>query len=323
MTMKKRIVFIVPYFGKLPDYFQLFLNSCSYNRKYDWIIFSDDESKYQYPSNVHLIKMTFEQCREIIQSKFNFEITLPTPQKLCDYKCAYGYLFSDYLKEYDWWGHCDLDQIFGNLANFISEEMLDKYDKIGSIGHMTLYKNTVANNMVFMSTNRYREVFTSGRGYGFDEWLPDNINEIYLKSEKPVFYENMGADINSYKMTFQTVHFDVENRVYNKSKIPNSIFQMDKGHIYQVYIENKETKKKEYPYVHLQKRRMKDCRKEKRKDSYYIVPNKFIDGAEQECFLIRRASVWKLFNLQFFRVKIKSLKYRIKNADWEFTNVFK
>ena len=125
-----KIALIVPYFGTLPDYFQLFLDSCAWNPGFDWLIFTDDHRPFRYPKNVRKIPMTFEGCKALIQSRFDFEIALPTAQKLCDYKCAYGYIFREYLEGYDWWGHCDLDQIFGNLGAFITEEMLHTYDKV-------------------------------------------------------------------------------------------------------------------------------------------------------------------------------------------------
>lgn len=100
-----KIAIIIAYFGKLPEYIQLFLDSCKLNYGFEWLIFSDDDTTYNYPSNVHLIKMNFGECKKLIQSKFDFEITLSKPQKLCDYKCAYGVIFEDYIQDYDWWGH--------------------------------------------------------------------------------------------------------------------------------------------------------------------------------------------------------------------------
>ena len=31
---------------------------------------------------------------------------------------------------YDFWGHCDMDLIWGDIRNFITEDVLSKYDKI-------------------------------------------------------------------------------------------------------------------------------------------------------------------------------------------------
>ena len=78
-----KIAIIIAYFGKLPEYIQLFLDSCKLNYGFEWLIFSDDDTTYNYPSNVHLIKMNFGECKKLIQSKFDFEITLSKPQKLC------------------------------------------------------------------------------------------------------------------------------------------------------------------------------------------------------------------------------------------------
>lgn len=320
--MKNKVAFVIPYFGQLPNYFQLFLDSCSFNPEFEWHIFSDDTSLYNYPANVHFIKMNFDECRDLIQSKFEFEIKLHKPQKLCDYKCAYGYIFSDYLSEYTWWGHCDLDQIFGDIGSFITEDMLNRYHKIGSIGHLTLYRNTTENNVLFMSTQRYREVFTTEVGCGFDEWLPDNINELYLQSKQLVYYDNLGADLNPYKTTFETVHFDIKSRRYICSDIHNSIFHIRKGHVYQLYFVDSKIQEREYLYVHLQKRKMKDCRSSNSGD-YYVVPNHFVDASNRPQSLISKVNIFQLFNFQFFRVKMNSLKYRIKNSDWQFTSVFK
>ena len=65
-----KVAIIVPYFGTLPNYFQLFLDSCESNRKFEWLIFSDDTTRFHYPKNVPFTKMSFQECRELVQSKF-------------------------------------------------------------------------------------------------------------------------------------------------------------------------------------------------------------------------------------------------------------
>ena len=258
---------------------------------------------------------------------FDFEITLSKPQKLCDYKCAYGVIFEDYIQDYDWWGHCDLDQIFGNLNMFVTEDMLRKYDKLFSLGHLSLYKNSYKNNRIFMGKIegkiRYKEVFVTERGCGFDEWLPGNVNDIYMQTNSPIMLENIGADINPYKTSFETVSFDINERCYKSNLIRNSIFEVAKGHLFQIYSVNGELHTREFPYVHLQKRKMRDLRKNKNSDNYYLIPNCFIDKDINPSVLLRVCTIWRVFNYQFFRVKINSLKYRFKNSDWKFTNVFK
>lgn len=325
--MKNRVALIVPYFGKLPDYFQVFLDSCSWNSSFDWLVFSDDVTEYCYPNNVHFHYMTFEECKELVQSRFDFTITLHKHQKLCDYKCAYGYIFSDYIRKFDWWGHCDLDQIFGDLSAFVTEEKMAKYVKIYSLGHLTLYRNTEENNKRFFTPlngyERYREVFTTEKGCGFDEWLPKNINDIYLECDAPAYYINECADVNPYYTAFRLTFFDVSSRSYMHSTIKNSLFEWNKGKVYQVYLEKGKLCRKEYPYVHLQKRKMKDCRNRKDAERYYIVPNRFLDWHENAVNILHGLQWKTFFNTQFFKVKWKSLQYRIKCRDWERNSIFR
>lgn len=321
-----KIALIVPYFGKLPNYFQLFLDSCACNPGFDWLIFTDDGRPFRYPENVHKLPMSFSECKALIRSRFDFEIALPTPQKLCDYKCAYGYIFQDYLNGYAWWGHCDLDQIFGDLGAFVTEEMLHSYDKIGSLGHLTLYRNTPDNNRVFMNPlkgrARYREVFTTERGCAFDEWLPDNINDIYLESGRPLSLDNPGGDIHSYHTAFRLVDYDISRRCYQVSPVHNSVFRWEDGKLTQFYRENGQLQQREFPYVHLQKRQMTN-RRTKADGTYYILPTCFADAGREPEKMLRLAALRGMVNTQFFKVKWKSLKYRIKSGDWVFTNVFR
>lgn len=317
-----KIALIIPYFGKLPNYFQIFLDSCKENPKFDWIIFTDDETKYDFPPNVHIIPMSFSECRNKIQSYFDFQVSLSNPQKLCDYKCAYGYIFKDYLTEYSWWGHCDLDQIFGNLGRFISEDLLNTYDKIGSLGHLTLYRNTPENNQIFKCTNRYREVFSTELGCAFDEWLPGNINEIFLNSGRPVLLENYGADINAYRTSFELVTYNVPKLCYEFDGISNNIFLWQNGTLLRLWNQDGQIQSQEYPYVHLQKRKMKISLNNANYKSFFILPNEF-NNSIADVYQLLRISKWRgTINTQWFRVKWKSLKYRIKNKDWNFHSIF-
>ena len=48
----KSICYVVPYFGKFPVSFPLWLVSCGANPTVDWLIFTDDTTPYDYPQNV-------------------------------------------------------------------------------------------------------------------------------------------------------------------------------------------------------------------------------------------------------------------------------
>ncbi|MBQ4282819.1 MAG: hypothetical protein IJB96_02700, partial [Lachnospira sp.] len=106
-----KIAIMTLYFGKLPSYIDLWLDSCRCNPDVDFIIYTDDEGEYLLPSNVYIKRCTFEDMRTRIASHFDFPISLKSPYKLCDFKATYGDVFSDEFAGYDFWGHCDLDQV--------------------------------------------------------------------------------------------------------------------------------------------------------------------------------------------------------------------
>lgn len=148
----KRIAFIIPYFGKFNNYFNLWLESCRNNPTVDWFILTDNKDNFDFPENVHKIATTLEQVRQHFSSVFGFEVALAKPYKLCDMKPSYVYVFQDLVKDYDFCGWCDVDLIWGNIRSFLADEVLDNYDMISRWGHCTLIRNTKEMRKLFMTT---------------------------------------------------------------------------------------------------------------------------------------------------------------------------
>ena len=62
-----KCVFILPYFGKFNNYFPLFLRSCGKNSKFNWLIFTDDKTEYNYPPNVKVHYCSFDEIKNIFE----------------------------------------------------------------------------------------------------------------------------------------------------------------------------------------------------------------------------------------------------------------
>ena len=108
--MKSSIIFYCPYFGTIEKtQFSLWLKSCKVNQDISFMIFTDDAEalKVELPGNVQIVTMTWEQFQTLVQSKFDYPISLETAYKICDYRPAFGYIFSDYVNGYDFWGYTD------------------------------------------------------------------------------------------------------------------------------------------------------------------------------------------------------------------------
>lgn len=174
-----KICIIILYFGNFPPYIDTFLYSASYNNKINWLIFTD-QSTESLPNidNVEFVKTTFENIKSRLESVVGKHIVLGTPYKLCDYKPLYGNAFSDYLNDYDYWGYGDLDVVTGNIMKFISPGLEQGYDRIGDLGHFSLFKNIPeVNNRYKLSVKDkngkvvklFDKVCSHSRGYAFDE----------------------------------------------------------------------------------------------------------------------------------------------------------
>ena len=50
-------------------------------------------------------------------------VDLKRAYKICDIKSAFGDIFSEEVKNYDFWGHCDMD-----VRSFMTADLLNKYD---------------------------------------------------------------------------------------------------------------------------------------------------------------------------------------------------
>lgn len=157
--MHYKVAIIVSYFGRLNNYFGLWLHSAGYNKEFNFWLFTDDESVEQYdcPENVNIVFMKFDDIRDKVSTILNYKFVLHNPYKLCDYKPLYGQIFKQYIESYDFWGHCDLDIIWGNLGKYITDDILEKYDRIYRSGHLCFYRNCEhMNNIVIDMQNATR-----------------------------------------------------------------------------------------------------------------------------------------------------------------------
>lgn len=244
----KSICYIVPYFGKLPSNFQIWLQTCSKNETIDWMIFTDDKTEYIYPKNVKVHYCEFEYVQDLIQRNFNFKIDISSYWRLSFFKPAYGEIFKEFIKNYDFWGHCDVDLLWGNIRAFLTDDILNKYEKIGFQGHSTLYKNTDEVNKRYRTNipNEvdYRDVFSGNKNYSFDE---NGMEYIYNYLNIPYYKETNFAHLSKYDYSFVLKYLPEEDFYKNKRQI----FTWEDGNLYRYYIgKDKIVHREEFMYIH-------------------------------------------------------------------------
>lgn len=254
--------FILPYYGKFPNYFQLFLNSCGKNPDYDWLVFTDDDTPYDYPSNVHVFHETFADMQKRVKEHFDFPVVFNKPWKMCDLRPMFGYLFEDYLSEYRFWGHCDCDLVFGKISHFITDDMLDRFEKIFVLGHCSLYRNTYENNRRFMlpldGEVVYRKVLSSDDAFTFDEsWLPQNINRIFTVHGFPVFGVDYSGNPSEKYGQFRLTRFDHNLNTFLFEPKNRAVYTWEDGVLTRSFMRFGHFMTSELMYMHLQRRTMR------------------------------------------------------------------
>lgn len=240
-----KILVLNLYFGKKPDYFDFFIHTCGVNPAIDFLFLVDFEVDFELPANVKIVRTFFVDVVEKFQSFFDFPLALDSPYKLTDFQPAYGELLAEYTAGYDWWGHCDFDMAFGDLTPVVEAIELNRYVKLFRRGHLTLYLNRSDINSMYrqgVGNLDYRDIFATRGFFNFDE--TNGIDKIFSDLDMPVYRQEIIADIRTTSpYLFMTAH---ANRW-------GQYFVWDNGKLFCVDGENG---KKEYIYIHFQKRKL-------------------------------------------------------------------
>lgn len=265
----KRIAILTIYYGKFHNYFDFWKKSIEYNKTIDFLLFTDNNID-NCPSNLIVHKISFNKLKALFQSNFDFPIALNEPYKICDFRPAFGQIFSSYIKDYDFWGYTDFDVIYGDLRKFITDDILSSYTKIFGRGHLSLMHNDKYNNELYKKCNTpdYHSVFSFGINVAFDEYF--GFSRYYDKTNPHKFYQKLiSDDIDCMKYGFSS-HMKKKEDADKK----NIIYKFEKGKLYKIYEKQDKIIKDECMCVHFQKRPMEV--KTDNLDSYIMIPNSFI-----------------------------------------------
>ena len=149
-----RIAIVVTYFGATPFWLPAFLLSCRRNPDVTWIIYGDLDLDVALPENVVMKRMSVQELAKRASDVVDGEIEVVDLRQICDFKPLYGLMFADALKAFDFWAYSDLDVVWGDIRQFVTESILAKNDIVSSrakklSGHFTLIRNTSRTNRLF------------------------------------------------------------------------------------------------------------------------------------------------------------------------------
>ena len=267
--MKK--CFIICWFGKLPNYFEIWLKTCAYNQSFDFLIMTDNEIELTLPYNVKKISFSLKEfvCR--VKNILNCNVSMKKAYRICDFRPLYGEVFKEELQEYDFWGYCDVDVIFGKLNDYITDSMLNEYEAIFNCGHLTLLKNIDRINQL------YKE---KGSAFSFD--TVSSHDAIFAFDERTGI-QRIAAQ-NNIRAQYLIPYIEAEIKYHqlrsrlDKTNPDYQAYYWEKGNLFRVKLENDQIYYQKQAYIHLQKRKIEiDLSKGAIGDSFWITPEGYVN----------------------------------------------
>jgi hypothetical protein len=235
------------------------------------------------PPNVTVQLCEFADLAARIQSHFDFEISLQRPYKLCDFRPAFGEVFREELAGYDFWGHSDLDVIFGRIRGHLPPEAF-RADKILIQGNFALYRNTDEAARWFrheIDGISYREAMTNPSAMHFDEYA--GIYCILRDLGVPYWQENRIFDISF-------------RRYRTRAEVPSGRdprrYAWEEGEICEYRLERGAIVRRTALLAHIQKRTMRAPAADVlAADRYWITANGFAVQQRVSRWAIRAARI--------------------------------
>lgn len=310
----KKICLLTVWMGKLPEYFWLWMMTARRNPSVDFY-FITDNTGLRDEDNIHFVNMTMETVKARFDKILGFPVKLKVPYKLCDFKPLFGKAFSEIVEPYEFWGHCDIDLVFGDIRKFITDELLEQYDKIFDAGYFILYRNCETMNTLYERSMEkdnkaypYKKAFRTQYACYFDEYMGMSIlGWKYCKVFRDQLEENVVQDFSWQRLNFQS-YISGENFVFHwkDGRLYRHICD-ESGRL----IQGKEPG--EYMLVHIQKRKMQICFSQEdiaKKNEFWIVPNRYqLEEPKGELYNLSQRQVYaKLIEKQDRQRSFRNLK---------------
>ena len=151
---------IVQWSGPLPQWIDQWLANCREIRTagHGWDFLLDDDE-------------------DSIRDRISGLGVKPPPlegRKLSDYRPALGEMYAPEIEGFDFWGHTDLDCVYGPLWDYVTDELLAETDIFSNdrdpflCGPFSLWRTETASH-VFRQAPEWRRVFESPKHFAWDE----------------------------------------------------------------------------------------------------------------------------------------------------------
>jgi hypothetical protein len=176
---RRKALLILPYFGSYGPWFPLYLHSLETQHTLDLLLLSDAEPP-ELPPNARRVEMTLDQVRELATARLDTPVRLHRLRNICDLKPAYGMVFEEFTRGYDYWAFGDEDVLYGDVDRMLAPHLDGMVDLVipgtnslrmqGSTqGHLTVLRNHGPTNQLAIRDPAYKQVLVSHEHWAYDE----------------------------------------------------------------------------------------------------------------------------------------------------------
>lgn len=198
--MKNKIALYTFYFGKLPDWIDLYLHTLKKNPSIDFFIFTDSDIQTETSDNIFIKRVDYNDYLYEICEKLNVTLKVKSPVKLCDFRPFLGVLHRDIFAEYDFYGWTDMDILFGDIRSFYTDDILQKHDVFSThesriSGHLAVFKNTKKNRNMYKKIYKWKYFLEKTNFIGIDE---HGLTNAYMMTIFDKFNEKFNLKIDNW-----------------------------------------------------------------------------------------------------------------------------
>jgi hypothetical protein len=172
--MKPWLIMLIPYFGKWPEWMDLFVESCKWNPSVRWRIYTNCGEPENKADNVEYVHLSFDDYKALVRERLGIAFDPPAPYKLCDLRPCLGYVHERDIADFRFFGYGDIDVIYGNISDFYTDNVLADFDVLSThperlSGHFAVLRNTRTIRQAFRRIPNYQALLEQPDYLGVDE----------------------------------------------------------------------------------------------------------------------------------------------------------
>lgn len=211
-----RKLLIVPWHGPLPEWYELWRENIGRLARFGFDV---------------LVETDEEQFAERAASRLGVIYPLGDGRKTCDYRCAFGEMYREEIRDYEFWGHTDIDVVYGRVEEFVTDLFLADLDIHSNhptyvSGPWSLYRNTPYIYGLFRGVAGWRGQLENPTTTG---WVETTFSAFIDRMHKAHMLRRVYTNWQTRNLDrFDAVHFEGDKLMEGREEIMVAHFRRTK-----------------------------------------------------------------------------------------------